>query len=38
MKFIHIADSHLDAKFDNLIGRENLSQKRKKVIISIIIK
>ena len=28
MKFIHIADSHLDAKFDNLIGRENLSQKR----------
>ena len=29
MKFIHIADSHLDAKFDNLIGKENLSQKRR---------
>jgi DNA repair exonuclease SbcCD nuclease subunit len=29
MKFIHIADCHLDAKFDNLIGKENLSQKRR---------
>ncbi len=29
MKFIHIADSHLDAKFDNLIGKDNLSQKRR---------